>query len=162
MATLLAVDDEPDILYALERDLATGSLQVLTARTAGEAIERVRQVWPDVVLLDVRLPDMTGLDALARIRQLDPHMPVLILTASADAETAIEAMKRGAFEYFLKPVNFQQLRDTVARALDARRLAIAPPVSEAKADGVGADYIVGSSAAVREVYRAIALVAPRT
>ena len=95
MARLLVVDDQPNVLYSLKKGLASESLEVVTAGTGKEGIELVRAQSPDVVILDVRLPDMSGLNAFDRIHQLDPKLPVIVITAFAATETAIEAIKRG-------------------------------------------------------------------
>jgi two-component system nitrogen regulation response regulator GlnG len=163
MPSLLVVDDEPNVLYSLARGLQSDMLEVLTAGTARQGIELVRQRAPDAVLLDVRLSDMSGLDAFDRIRQIDPRLPVIIITAYATTDTAIEAMKRGAFEYLLKPVEFHQLREVVAKAVALSRLRHVPAVFEE--EGVEAekpvDRIIGRSPAMQEVYKAIGRVAPQ-
>ena len=161
MARLLVVDDEPNVLFSMEEGLKSDELEIITARTAREGIERVRRERPDAVILDVRLPDMSGLQAFDRIRQVDPRLPVVVITAFAATETAIEAMKRGAFEYLLKPVDLRQLRDVVARAIEQGRLAHVPALiddEEGPAEGA-VDRIVGHSAAMQEVYKAIGRVA---
>src|SRR5262245_46856748 len=111
MPHLLVVDDEPNVLYSLVRALESDQLRVSTARTAREWLDAVRTDLPDAVILDVRLPDLSGLEAFERIRQIEPRLPVIIITAFASTETAIEAMKHGAFEYLLKPVDLHQLRE---------------------------------------------------
>ena len=83
--------------------------------------ERVR-----AVILDVRLPDMSGLDAFDEIRRIDPRLPVIVITAFAATETAIEAMKRGAFEYLLKPLDLGQLREVLGKALEQGRRTNVP------------------------------------
>jgi two-component system nitrogen regulation response regulator GlnG len=160
MATLLVVDDEPNVLYSLEKSLRSDALEVVTARTAREGLEVVRGRRPDAVILDVRLTDMSGLEAFDHIRRLDPRLPVIIITAHATTETAIEAMKRGAFEYLLKPVDLFQLRDLVARAVDLSRQRHVPAVfaQDEQPDAV-VDRIVGRSPAMQEVYKAIGRVA---
>jgi DNA-binding NtrC family response regulator len=161
MQKLLVVDDEPNVLYSLQRSLQSDVLQVLTAQTARQGIETARQERPDAVLLDVRLPDMSGLDAFEGIRQVDPRLPVIVMTAYASADTAIEAMKRGAFEYLVKPVDLHQLREVVANAVRLSHLTHVPPLID---DGVQADgdtdRIVGRSAVMQEVYKAIGRVSP--
>ena len=92
-------------------------MDVICAASGKEAIEQTQRRQPDVLVLDVRLPDMSGLEVFDRIRQTDPRLPVVIITAHATTEIAIEAMKRGAFEYLLKPVDLHQLREVVAQAL---------------------------------------------
>src|SRR5436190_20175486 len=118
MARLLVVDDEPYIAFSLAESLRSSSLEVISAATAREGIELVRSQRPDVVIMDVRLPDLSGLDAYDRIRVLDPQLPVIMITAYARTETAIEAMRRGAYEYLLKPVDFRHLKEVVGRALE--------------------------------------------
>ena len=113
MPRLLVIDDEPNLQYSLVKSLQSDSLEVVTAATAGQGIQAVRSQSPDAVILDVRLPDMSGLDAFDEIRRIDPRLPVIIITAFSTTETAIEAMKRGAFEYLLKPVDFHHLRELV-------------------------------------------------
>src|SRR4051812_29103193 len=160
MPTLLVVDDEPNVLYSLEKALASDALRVCTARTGREAIEAVREQPPDAVVLDVRLPDLSGLEAFDQMRGIDPRLPVIVITAHAATETAIEAMKRGAFEYLLKPVDLQQLRGVVAKALELSRLRHVPAVfEESPLPDAGADHIVGRSAAMQEVYKAVGRVA---
>ncbi len=171
MQTLLVVDDEPNVLYSLERSLQSDQLRVVTAKTARQGLEVLERERPDVVLLDVRLPDMSGLDAFQRVQRIDSRLPVVFMTAYASAETAIEAIKRGAFEYLLKPVDLHQLRDVISRALKLSRLMHVAPVfdfgsTETSDEAVEADQaehterIVGRSAAMQEVYKAIGRVAP--
>src|SRR5436305_301950 len=152
MPTLLVVDDEPNVLYSLEKALRSDALDVRTASTARQGLDLVRRRRPDVVLLDVRLADMGGLEAFDRIRAIDPGLPVILITAYATTETAIEAMKRGAFEYLLKPVDFHQLREVVGKAVELSRLRTVPALLEGEPAGGAADRIVGSSAAMQEVY----------
>jgi nitrogen regulation protein NR(I) len=162
MATLLIVDDEPNVLYSLEKRLRSESLEVITASTARQGIEMVRRRDPDAVLLDVRLPDMSGLDAFNEIREHDPRLPVVIITAHATTETAIEAMKRGAFEYLLKPLDLPELREVVSRAIELSHLSRVPAVfGEEAAGDTRADRIVGLSAPMQEVYKSIGRVAPQ-
>ena len=160
MPRLLIVDDEPNVLYSLESGLAADDYEVLTARTGMQAVAQAEAGAPDVVVLDVRLPDMSGLEAFDRIRAADPHVPVVVMTAFAATGTAIEAMKRGAFEYLLKPVDLHHLRQVVGRAAELRA-ARARTVPGPAGDGDGDDPIVGQSAAMQEVYKAIGRVAPQ-
>ena len=162
MQKLLIVDDEPNVLYSFRKGLSSEAVAVTTAETGHEAIHLVQQGTADAVILDVRLPDMSGLEAFDRIRQLDPRLPVIIVTAHSTTETAIDAMKRGAFDYLLKPVDVYQLRSLVAKALELSLLQHSPSALEASvededaAEGVG---IVGRSPAMQEVYKSIGRVA---
>jgi nitrogen regulation protein NR(I) len=158
MATLLVIDDEPNVCYSLQKTLHTDALEVITASSAKQGIAMVGEHKPDGVVLDVRLPDMSGLDAFERIREIDPRLPVIIITAHATTETAIEAMKRGAFEYLLKPLDLPQLRETVAKAIHLSHLTRVPAVftQDDSGDGEGdVDRIVGLSPAMQQVYKDI-------
>jgi nitrogen regulation protein NR(I) len=162
MLKLLIVDDEPNVLYSLQRTLQTDSLQLLTASTGQRAVDLLEEERPDVVLLDVRLPDMSGLETFDLLRQIDPRLPVIFMTAYSSAETAIQAMQRGAFEYLLKPVEVAQLRQVVQRALETSRLRQVPAVvDQAEFLGENVDLIVGQSPSMQEVYKAIGRVAPQ-
>ncbi len=165
MPTLLIVDDERNVRYALEKSFRSDRLRVVTAATAKEGIQRVRDDHPDAVILDLRLPDMSGLDAFRIMREDDPRLPVILITAHATAETAIEAMKRGAFDYFVKPYDLGELRKAVENALEHSRISRIPAVFEQtepeddESDQV--DRIIGRSAAMQEVYKEIGRVAPQ-
>jgi two-component system nitrogen regulation response regulator GlnG len=174
MPKLLAVDDEPNILHSIEKNFRSDSLEVLLARSGREGLDLVRLQRPDAVIVDVRLGDVSGLEVFDQIRTLDPRLPVILITAHGETETAIEAMKRGAFEYLLKPVDVHQLREVVNRALELSRFRHVPPILD-QADGsvetvrerpsaeaaAEADRIVGRSPGMQEVYKAIGRVAPR-
>ncbi len=162
MPCLLVVDDEASVCYSLQRALESESLRVVAAATAAEALDRVERDAPDVVILDLRLPDMPGLEAYVRIRQLDPRLPVIIITAHGTTDTAIEATKLGAFEYLLKPVDLRHLRQVVANALELSRLSRVPAVlDETERPELSGDRLVGRSAAMQAVYKAIGRVAPQ-
>ena len=94
-----------NVLYSLQTGLESDDLSVVTAKTGKRGLALVPKENPDVVIVDVRLPDMSGLEVFDKIKELAPKVPVVIITAFAATETAIEAMKRGAFEYLLKPVD---------------------------------------------------------
>jgi nitrogen regulation protein NR(I) len=162
MPTLLVIDDEPNVRFSLEASLRSDTLEVRSAGSARQGIDLVGRQPPDAVVLDVRLADMSGLDAFDAIRRLDPRLPVIFITAHGTTDTAIEAVKRGAFEYLLKPLNLPQLRETVARAVELSRQRHVPAVfGEAAAEEDAAvDRIVGRSPVMQEVYKAIGRLAP--
>lgn len=157
---LLVIDDEPGVRFSLKRTLSSPEMTVEAAETARLGLDSIRRRLPDVVLLDIRLPDMSGLDALTAIREIDQRLPVVIITAHGTTETAIEATKRGAFDYLLKPFDLPTLRGVVSRALEASRLsrrpALAPLDSQVSDAG---DRIVGRSDVMQDVFKAIGRVA---
>ncbi|WP_182869577.1 sigma-54-dependent transcriptional regulator [Rhodopirellula sp. JC639] len=162
MPKLIIIDDEPNLRYSLKKSLETDSLEVITAATAESGIAAVREHQPDAVILDVRLPDMSGLDAFNIIHELDARVPVIIITAYSTTETAINAMKHGAFEYLLKPVEFDKLLATVQSAIDVSLMSRIPAQFGIAGDGdTSADQIVGRSRAMQEVYKLIGQVAPQ-
>ena len=129
MARLLVVEDERNVLYSIQKGLMSDTLTVDVARTGRQGLEMVQKDRPDAVILDVRLGDMSGMDLFDQIRAFDTRLPVIIIAAYAATETAIEAMKRGAFEFLLKPLDFHQLREVVQRALEVSRFRHVPPSS---------------------------------
>ncbi len=160
MFTLLVIDDEPNVRYSLENALKSDTLHVVMAPTAKLGIRMVREVKPDVVLLDVRLPDMSGLDAFVHIQEADHQLPVIMMTAFTSTDTAIEAMKRGAFDYLIKPVELKQLRDIVAKAFALREMTLAPAdFQEIQQLATATETIVGRSQQMQDVYKSIGRVA---
>jgi two-component system nitrogen regulation response regulator GlnG len=158
MPTLLVVDDDPSILLAFRR--AFGRVTVLTAESAGEGLAAAAGHRPDVVILDIQLPDLSGLETLRRLREIDARSPVIFITAHGTTDTAIEAMKLGAYEYLLKPLELPQLRQVVDRAFAISRLMHVPAVvADAGPVDDGADAIVGRCPPMQEVYKAIGRVA---
>lgn len=159
---LLVIDDEPNIVFSMSECLTSPILRVLSAATATEGISIARAKRPDAVLLDIRLPDMSGLDAFDCLREIDPRVPVVMMTAYAKTETAIEAMRRGAFEYLAKPVDLVQLKNVVDKALEVSRLSRRPAIlSSDRSESADADQIVGTSPPMQEVYKSIGRVAPQ-
>jgi len=156
MDKLLIIDDEADIQRSFRRLFASADLDVLTASSGEEALEMIPRVRPDLVLMDVRMEGMSGLETLRRLRETDARLPVIMMTAYGTTQTAIEAMKLGAFDYLLKPFDIPKLKELVAVALRAARqmkavVAIHPQVESD-------DYesgIVGKSSAMQTVFKLI-------
>lgn len=162
MPKLLVVDDEPAILHAFRRVFREPELTLLTSSSAMEGIDLVRTESPDVVILDVHLPDLSGLDTLRRIRESDAKVPVIFITGHGTTETAIEATKLGAFDYLFKPLELAELRQLVAKALELSRMVrVAPAMDEAVADQPQKDALIGRCSAMKDVYQAIGRVAPQ-
>ena len=157
MPKLLVIDDEPLICQSFNWVFATDEVEVTTAGTVAEGWRRVEEDRPDVIVLDYKLPDGSGLDLYDQIRTADPKRPVIFLTAHGTTETAIEAMKRGAFDYLGKPFELEQMTELLKRAFEAARLMRAPA---ALPDDPHPDRIVGRSPLLREICKQIGRVAP--
>jgi two-component system nitrogen regulation response regulator GlnG len=162
MPVLLVIDDEPPILHAFRRIFREPEVTLLTAATATRGVELATSRQPDAIILDVELPDMSGLEAFSRIRAFDPRIPVIFITGHGTTETAIEATKLGAYDYLFKPLELDELTELVARAFQTSRLMRVPPVLASEpAEDLSADAIIGRCPAMREVYVAIGRVAPQ-
>src|SRR5438552_899308 len=157
MAHLLLIDDDPVVVPEQVRQaFPAPRYRVEVAGTGAEGLERVRAGPPDVILLDLRLPDLSGLEVYEQIRQIDARIPVIFVTLAKSADTAIEAMKQGAYDYLFKPLDLHQLRRVVGEALEvARRMREPAVLAEAAADPDVEGAIGGSCPAMREVYTAI-------
>jgi DNA-binding NtrC family response regulator len=130
------------------------------ARTGAEGLARVRTDLPDVILLDLRLPDQSGLEIYQAIRQVDGRIPVIFITLARSADSAIEAMRQGAYDYLFKPLDLQELRRVVNEALEVgRRMRRPAAVAETPPDPDFPGAIVGTCPAMREVYKSIGRVA---
>jgi DNA-binding response OmpR family regulator len=106
---ILLVDDEEDFLEATSRRLRRRGFEVRTATRCEEAMETVDERWPGVVVLDVMLPDLNGMECLRRIRRAAPRLPVVMLTAHASIEAGLEGIEQGASDYCLKPIELDEL-----------------------------------------------------
>jgi nitrogen regulation protein NR(I) len=163
MPTLLVIDDEKLILDCFRFLFTEEEAKVVTATSAAEGLQALAQHKPDVVIIDVRLPDMSGLDLFRKIHERDAKVPVILITGHGTAGTAIEAMRLGAFEYIVKPLDPDQLRDMIGRSFEISRLMRVPAkvADSTQAADEGSDILVGQCAAMQEVYKAIGRVAPQ-
>ncbi len=118
---ILLVDDEEDFLEATSKRLVRRGFEVRTATRCGEAMPEVAAGWPDVVVLDVMLPDADGLECLRAMKRASPHLPVVMLTAHASLQTGLQGIEQGASDYCLKPIELDELVEKLRIALkDAR------------------------------------------
>src|SRR6202790_5603527 len=161
MANVLLIDDDPGVIPEQVRQaFPTPRYRVEVAGTGAAGLKHVGATPPDVILLDLRLPDQSGLEVYQQIRQLDARIPVIFITMAKTADAAIEAMKHGAYDYLFKPLDLHQLRRVVGEALEvARRMREPAVVAENAPDPDVEGAIVGSCAPMREVYKAIGRVA---
>ena len=162
MEKLLIVDDELHIRTTIEAVLRSDELQVLTAADAAEADRLMSEENPQIVLLDIRIGAASGLDLFSALRRRNPRVLVIFITGHGSAETAIETMKLGAFDYLLKPLDLDRLQESVEQARRTCRQMYAPASLGAPAsDDVGSDRLIGSGPAMQSVCRMIGRVAPQ-
>ena len=159
--TVLVVDDDTAVLHVFRRVFGGTGIKVLTAGTAAEGLKIAADIKPDVAILDVMLPDQSGLDTYRKMHDLDAKLPVIFITAGGTSDTAIEAMKLGAYDYLLKPLDIGQVRDLVTRALEIRRFMYVPVKVSKSKTADDSELLVGRTAAMQSVYKAIGRVAPQ-
>jgi two-component system, NtrC family, nitrogen regulation response regulator GlnG len=137
MPSLLIVDDEESVRYSFRYVFEADGIDVLTAATGAEGLDLASERDPDVVLLDLHLPDRSGLEVFHELHSRDPKRPVIFVTAHGTTESASAAMKHGAFDYLVKPVDLEHLTEILARAFEAARFMRVPVVvaNEEKGDG---------------------------
>src|SRR5437870_5383570 len=151
-STVLIVDDEQTLARSAKAFLADHGYDAEVATSGEKAMELLENLQPDVVFADVRLPGMSGLDLLKRIREFDPVIPVIMLTAYGSIEGAVEAVKLGAFDYVKKPVDLEELRLLADRARENRLLQQELSYYRRRATrDVGFEGMLGDSPAIRAV-----------
>jgi nitrogen regulation protein NR(I) len=156
MNKLLLIDDDADLQYSFRRILDSPELELTTASSGEEGLRLIPGLKPDLVLMDIRMGGMSGVETLRRIRQMDSKLVVILMTAYGTTQTAIEAMKYGAYDYLLKPFDPPRLKELVANALKASRdmnqVVSYQPLLESEDYEVG---IVGRSEAMQQVFKLI-------
>ncbi len=160
MKSVLVIDDDPLIRKTLSSYLSKKGYEAVMAEDGEEGIQKYEESIPDLVILDIRLPDVDGLEVLGRIREKNPKASIIIMTAYDDMKTTIEAIKSGAFEYLVKPLDYVELDLTIDKAFQIRSLE--DKVSylvEEKQKEYTIDNIIGRSAQMREVFKLIGSVA---
>lgn len=162
MQSLLSIDDDRSVHHLVQKALEHRELEFHSSLTAEDGLSKIESCSPDVVLLDVMLPDMSGLELYKKIRAIDNRIPVIFITAGDSSDTAIEAMRLGAFDYLTKPIDVEQLEQRVDQALATRRLMSIPVGMRnlLTPDDKG-DAFVGRCRAMQDVFKAIGRVAPQ-
>jgi DNA-binding NtrC family response regulator len=164
---ILIIDDEVGVRASLKMILKSSESLILEAENARQGLEIVKSDKVDLVLLDLRLPDMSGLEVLKQIHQIDPKLTVVMITAYGTTETIIEAIKHGAYEYLLKPFEVSTIKNIVAEALQIRRMMRHSVQLERRifhseeARDYLQDRIVGRSKPMQEIYKLIGQIAER-
>ncbi len=159
---ILIVDDEPNMLKTLGKILERKGHPIRTAENGKAALVAIADSEPDLLLTDLKMPEMSGLDLLRSARERAPRMGVIVLTGHGTIESAVEAMRHGAFDYLLKPCNADELLLVIDRALEARRLqGEVRQLRRQIAKMGGFAGLVGDSPAMKEVFSAVRSVAPK-
>ena len=156
MDKLLLVDDEADVQYSFRRIFDSPEIELTTASSGEEALKFIPKIHPDLVLMDIRMGGINGLETLRRIRELDSKLPVILMTAYGTTQTAIEAMKLGAYDYLLKPFDVPKLTQIVFGALkaarDMKRVVSYQPLLESEDYDLG---VIGRSEPMQNVFKLI-------
>ncbi|HEY8758186.1 MAG TPA: sigma-54 dependent transcriptional regulator [Candidatus Limnocylindria bacterium] len=158
--SILVADDDASIRSLLKQLLADEGFAVLEASTGIEVVDKVKESSPDLVIMDVRMPELDGIEALARLKSTNPKTAVLIMTAFGSSNAAIRAMELGAFDYITKPFELDKISHSVKRVLDYQDLTAEVEVLRDEISSlVQTERIVGNSPAMQEVYKTVGKVA---
>lgn len=152
MKPVWVIDDDRSIRWVLEKALTRSDINFTSFASADEALAALRHSTPQVVISDIRMPGSSGLDFLQKIREKIPSLPVIIMTAYSDLESAVSAFQGGAFEYLPKPFDVDQAVALIRRALEQSLRTDAPTEEQSAAP---APDILGQAPAMQEVFRAI-------
>ncbi|HVU27957.1 MAG TPA: sigma-54 dependent transcriptional regulator [Verrucomicrobiae bacterium] len=160
MSKLLLIDDEEDVRYSFQRIFNSPEIELSVASSGEEGLKLIPKLKPDLVLMDVRMGGMNGLETLRKIRATDPKLLVILMTAYGTTQTAIEAMKLGAYDYLLKPFDAVKIKEIVGNALkaarDMKQVVSYQPLLESEDYELG---IVGRSEPIQQVFKLIGQVA---
>lgn len=157
-SSVLVVDDKENIRKSLKGALGDEGYKVLVASNGTEALEKIKEETPDVVLLDIWMPGPDGIEVLRRIKEEKPELPVIIISGHGTIETAVKATKLGAYDFIEKPLSIDKLLLVLSRALEHRRLAETNKALRARI--IQAEEILGNSEAIRKLKEDIERVAP--
>jgi two-component system, NtrC family, response regulator AtoC len=156
---ILIAEDDEDLAFVLREALIRKDYEVEVAPTAGRMLDTLKTGSWDLILLDVRLPDMDGLDAIPKCRDVATDTPIIVMTAHGTREVATEAITRGAYDFFTKPLKMTEFQVVVARALERRRLQLQIKALQA-AQGTGFEELVGKSESLKRVVEMAQRAAP--
>src|SRR6058998_2889044 len=158
--TVLVVDDERLVRWSLQQKLQQWGYNVSTAEDGATALGRAQIDNPDLITLDVKLPDMTGIDLLSELRNRNVNVPVIMITAFGVVDDAVRALKLGAYDFIEKPINFEKLENAVRNALEARRLrSEVARTHEIQRSEFSVDRIIGVSRHIKEIRELVKKVA---
>jgi two-component system response regulator AtoC len=158
--TILIVDDERLVRWSLQQKLEQWGYHVSLAEDGATALGRIQLDNPDLITLDVKLPDMTGIDVLSELRNRNIQIPVIVITAFGVVDDAVRSLKLGAYDFIEKPINFEKLQNAVRNALEARRLRTeVARTHEIQRNEFSVDRIIGVSDHIRDIRELIKKVA---
>jgi DNA-binding NtrC family response regulator len=158
-AKILVVDDEKLLRWSLEQNLSKGGYEVVAAEKGLEGLGAFKEEIPDVTLLDIHLPDVSGITVLEGIKEINPHALVIMITAFGDIQTAVKTIKLGAYDFVEKPFNMEKLKIIIDKALET--VSLRKEVSEFRkqiSSKFGFDSIIGQSEQMKSVFSLIAKV----
>ncbi len=163
MKKILVVDDDEKICWAFEQFLAEEGYKPIIANNAEEGLRQIESETPDIVLLDVRLPGMNGLDALKQIKSMQPDAIVVVMTAHDDVDTTIQAMKLQAFDFLPKPIDLDKVKVVLDRAIQmqAARGELQFPEAQMPSSFLG-PRLIGKSVQMQEIYKLIGIMSTNT
>ena len=154
--SILVVDDEKLIRWSMKQKLESWNYQVFEAEDLKEALKKFQQETPDLLTLDIKLPDGSGIDFLKQARQIQPGVPVIMITAFGVVDLAVQALKLGAYDFIEKPIDFEKLGNSIRNALETYRLKVQlAQVSHSNKSRFSLENIVGHSKAIRDVLELI-------
>jgi two-component system, NtrC family, response regulator AtoC len=160
MIRVLMVDDEQQLVDAFKKQLAKEGIEVTPATTVREALSILKRESFDIVVLDIKLPDLNGVDLLLKLRQMEPALEVIMLTGFASVETAIRSMKLGAYDYLTKPCKISDLQKVILKAYEKKTLQEKNLVLEEHLQRIGVhDDFIGNSKGIKQVKGLISIVA---
>jgi DNA-binding NtrC family response regulator len=157
MGKILIVEDEKNLASSFKKILTEDGHEVFTTNNAKEGIAIAKNKTIDLTVMDIKMPGMTGLEALSSFKEIDNKMPIIIMTAFGTTETAIEAMRLGAYDYVIKPFDIPSIKRIIEKALEARRLMKVEVTYDPKE--TKGDKIIGTSSKMQQIYKLIGQVA---
>jgi nitrogen regulation protein NR(I) len=159
LSTILIIDDDDQLRKSFHKLLTEEGYRVKSAASGEAGLELVKSQIPDLIVLDIRLPGMNGLETFQAIHGIEPKLPVIVMTAYGTTETAIEATKMGAFDYILKPFDIPDMLSVIKHGLEAGRFMRSPVDMDVTPGEASREAIIGSSKQMQDVYKAIGRVA---
>lgn len=160
MEKILIIDDERSIRNTLQEILSLEEFQVSVAENGKEGIEKIKKETPQVVMCDIKMPGMDGIELLETVSNTHPELPIIMISGHGDIDTAVESLKKGAFDYLQKPLDLNRVLVTVRNALDRTTLVEETKVLKKKIHAAKSSGIIGDSKEIKAIKDMIAKVAP--